>query len=561
MIVRRRTCAQFLGLLVCLSFLGGTAEAAPGPWITPAKNISLSAKSSLNNADVAVDGRGTAVAVWLAHRESENPEDYGTETIMAAVRPKGGKFGNPFALTDPNHRIWNLQAAGGPGGITVMWRRIKPGGDILMARTREPGGDFGPAKVIGSGPYGVYGSGLAAGPDGSFAAIWIQPRQGSASIVRASIRRPGEEFGPSIALSDEESSPSGESPNVAIARDGRVTAVWSQNYSGLSGVMVSDRPPAGTFGTPELVSQPGTTDDPSVGITPNGTTVVTWHQFFDEADALFGAVRTEGGGFGEPVTLSGLPGSEHAWDTKLAVANDGLVTLVWMEWRLTNGWDDYGYPTSSRYSSMRRITWMPGEKPVERQLGQSDGMDGVVNVTSSADGSTTVIWDAEWSRRLHGIVASTRPAGGSFSDPVELGDSSYGMIGLASARDGNAVAVWPGSVDDLSAIRTSSTLPAYCEKARLKLGSPVKAKGAKRAVVAATVATPGRLTVAGSRWLKPFSRQAKKPGNYRLKLIPTARATKRAGRRGGISIRARVEFDPRAAGCLKLKGRLTVRFG
>jgi len=96
-IVRRRTCAQFLGLLVCLSFLGGTAEAAPGPWITPAKNISLSAKSSLNNADVAVDGRGTAVAVWLAHRESENPEDYGTETIMAAVRPKGGKFGNPFA--------------------------------------------------------------------------------------------------------------------------------------------------------------------------------------------------------------------------------------------------------------------------------------------------------------------------------------------------------------------------------------------------------------------------------------------------------------------------------
>jgi hypothetical protein len=84
--------------------------------------------------DVAVDGRGHAVAVW------QRAVGGGNTAIEAATVRAAGGWGAPQRLSPPGPRVFAPRvAAGGPGAAIVVWTRARRGGLAVEAARRARG--------------------------------------------------------------------------------------------------------------------------------------------------------------------------------------------------------------------------------------------------------------------------------------------------------------------------------------------------------------------------------------------------------------------------------------
>ena len=554
-----RTLFACLSALLASVILGGTATAAPGPWVTPGKSIAVQPTVDIYSSNVAVDSDGTVAAVWtVSHQNDEELQDDDTDSVMAAIRPRFGKFGRPFELSGDDHRVSNVQVVGGASGITVMWQKTVPGGDRLATRTRPPGGRFGPVGFFPAGDHGAYDSRIAMGDDGTTVAVWSRPGTAFSTVVQASIRPPGGDFGLPVDLSPEEANVNVHYPDVAITRDGTITVVWAREavFSEQTIEAVSS-PPGGSFGEPVPVSDPGWVTSPVIVAAPDGTTTVVWRNFATGLAGLFTSSRAPGGGFGPRMLVTGANLGGNGVRPGLAVSNDGLVTAVWGVQKSEQS-QDPDHPFTYDYTGMGMATWKPGQHPEKEWLGRSEGLVASPDVTTSADGSTSVIWPEGEYQKPRGLLAMTRPEGGEFSEPVRIDQDQPTSLSIASSRDGNLVATWPGSIDDSYVIKAASTVPSYCRKATIALGSVTRNRKAGTARILIDAESRGLVRVKGTRQVKPASGSIGRTGERHLKIVPRGRIAGKLNRKGRAAVRVRISFDPRARGCLKDFARRTV---
>ena len=120
------------GLVCCVVLGGGAGSAWAAPaWLAP-QDLSAAGQHAYD-PQVAVDGRGNAIAVW---RRSE-----GTNTIVqAAVRTSGGSFGAPQDLSTAGQNAYDPQVAvDGRGNAIAVWSRFDGTNFIVQAAVRAAG--------------------------------------------------------------------------------------------------------------------------------------------------------------------------------------------------------------------------------------------------------------------------------------------------------------------------------------------------------------------------------------------------------------------------------------
>jgi len=196
-------------------------------YFTPKRGGSFGAPQDLSAAgqsasfsEVAVDGRGNAIAVWRRFD--------GTNTIVqAAVRAAGGSFGAPQDLSAAGQKAGFPEVAvDGQGNAIAVWQRFDGTNFIVQASVRAAGGSFGAPQDVSAAGQTANDPQVVVDGQGNAIAVWSRSN-GTNDIVQASVRAAGGSFG-----APQDVSAAGQDahvPQVAVDGQGNAIAVWSRS--------------------------------------------------------------------------------------------------------------------------------------------------------------------------------------------------------------------------------------------------------------------------------------------------------------------------------------------
>lgn len=300
---------------------------------------------SAEDARVAIDGNGNAVAAW------DVPVD-GFTRVQASRQPAGGSWSAPATLSPAGENAGSPELAMGPDGdTTLVWRTV--GAESRIKSVRRPAG-AGWGSVLPLTPVGelAFNPAVATGANGNATAAWtasvsghnvvqakVRGSQGWGTVKTLSpadldagdphvamtpagqsfvvfpvienakwraqvIRRPaGGAWGSRVKLSAR--GQSSQWVRVAANRDGDAVAIWSVVGEGV--IEASSRPHGGSWGIAEDVSETGRTSGaPEIALSDQGSaTAAFWAQ-----DATLvriqAARRSPSGTWLDPVFISTL---------------------------------------------------------------------------------------------------------------------------------------------------------------------------------------------------------------------------------------------------------------
>ena len=169
---------------------------------------------------IALDDNGNAVAAWIAVRVEGGSR---TEAVEAAFRPAGGSWSAPAALSAPaaNFDYLNL-AVDGRGDAVALWRRVGDGRVLATARP-SASGSWQEAREIGVSSGQVD---LSLDRGGNAVASWLVPgAQGSQDDVATALR-PGAS-GTWHTASIAARGAGFDLPDIELDRAGNATVVWA----------------------------------------------------------------------------------------------------------------------------------------------------------------------------------------------------------------------------------------------------------------------------------------------------------------------------------------------
>ncbi len=428
-----------LAALCALALVPATASAAPqGPWQVPATDLSASAADAIA-PDLKILPDGSAIAVWWINDGPSN-------SIQASTRPPGGSFGAPFDLSEPTENaVGPTLAIGSDGSAAVTWLRVDTPDRIVRAVTSAPGGSFGEPVDISEAGQDAFEQEVAVGPDGSATAVWRR-----AGIIQTSTRPSGGSFGTPVDIS----ATGAESPQIAIGPDGAATVVWRR--AGI--IQASTRPPGGSFGIPlDLSESSENANGPTIAVGSDKTTIVAWRTGsgcdVSTPCIIQSSTRPPDGSFGTPEDLSDAGGTSRG--QQIVIGPDGAATAVW---QLFDG-------TWWIIQTADRPAGGPFGAPVD--LTGIDNFSTAPSIAIGPDGTKTVVWQfnaVDFS--TPGVIQSaTRPPGGSFGPVADLSASGQGNAvdaKIAIGPDGTATSVWTsddGTNEDI--LTASTTSPIY----------------------------------------------------------------------------------------------------
>jgi len=218
---------------------------------------------------VAVATDGTTTVVW---------EDF-ERGLKASTRPAGGTFSAPVTLTTAHQgELWDVAISA--DGATVLWVRPKGrSGDkqgLVQASTRLADGSFStPVNLatVALSKVDPHPSATVA-PDGTTTVMWAGWR-GRTGLVEASTRLANGRFSKPVDLTT-----AGHTtfyPQVPVAADGTTTIVWT-GWNGKTGlVQASTRRADGTFSPPiDLGATGRAVDFPQVAVAADGAVTAVW---------------------------------------------------------------------------------------------------------------------------------------------------------------------------------------------------------------------------------------------------------------------------------------------
>ena len=258
----------------------------------------------LGPPQAAIDGAGNAIVVW--QRVRRHGHEHGV--VQAAIRPAGGAFGAPVALSATGSGAVHPQVAmNAAGDAVVAWEQHVNQTMVVQAVVRPAGGSFSaPVRSLRRGPHG---------PAAARRARRRRQRHG-----RVDADGPGGHDGPGRDPAGRRCVLGGRRPVAARATraagrsrrtaSGETVAVWTHvDAGGHTIVQASTRPPGGAFSAPADLSAAGQNAiDPHVAIDAAGNALAIWSRF-DGIRVVQTATRPAGGAFGAPADLS-LAGGE-----------------------------------------------------------------------------------------------------------------------------------------------------------------------------------------------------------------------------------------------------------
>ncbi len=456
-VFRRRRLVVVLALAVgALSVAAGGSPAAG--WLAPTSTPPGSVE--VDSQDMALDAQGDAVAVWTS---------YGVpwRVTQAATRPLGGAWSTPVTFSVPGEEGgWNPRVAvGADGDAVAVWSSVShPSSSvtkqIVMAATRAAGGAWS-APVALSDADGIaltYEPRVVVDAQGDATVIWGEETE-DAVVLRTRTRPHGGAWGAPVDLTD---SGSVAGPQLAVDPQGDVTAIWSWRpvpEDTIAIIQSSTQLAGGTWSTPvDLSAGDRQALYPQVAVDAQGDAVAAWQSYPPDADGpvVQAARQTAGIGWGPAVDLS----DGTAYQPDVAIDPQGTATAVW------ETHDDVGRIVHASTSTLGG-TWSAAVDLSARD--DANWIGAIPQVATDPQGDVTVIWKAFHSPSSNVAQAARREAGGSWSAPVDIGDTSGVIEPMRVAADpqGYVTAAWSyGSqlhsavFDPIAPLLSDVTVPA-----------------------------------------------------------------------------------------------------
>ncbi len=328
---------------------------------------------------------------------------------VGATRASGGRRSRFFALS--------LVLAGGLSALASAPAVAAPQGPWVL-----------PAVDVSAPSQDAESPALAVGPDGTVTVVWTRDN-GTDDTLKVASRPPGGAFGAPVDLTS--SGVDAARPSIATGPDGTTIVVWVRDDGPNEIVQAATRTPGGIFQNLTTLSEPDQgADNPRIAFGPDGTATAVWRQATGSGSTVRAATRPPGGTFGAAVDLS--QPAPNTGPAQIAFGRDGTTTAVW---RRLDGSDWIA----------QAATRPPGGSfgAAEDLSGSGQSVEAGPSIAFAGDGTTTVVWTR--SNGSNNIAqAATRPAGGTFSTPVDLsaiGASAF-FPGVTAAPDGTTTAIW-----------------------------------------------------------------------------------------------------------------------
>jgi hypothetical protein len=360
---------------------------------------------------VAMNARGDAAV-------TTGPED---APLALATRPAGGAaFGSvalPFTSGELSQTFTDL--ALGADGTVLLGLRFADG---VRMTTGPLAGPLQPPTTVTSDPWpDAAGPQLAVADDGTVVAVWGLD-VGFNSVIRWSVKPPGGTWGPVQGNGTDHSASLG---SVSVSPDGHalITYVAYDNASGGTVYAVS-RDPGGQFGAPERVSADGDQLSwrPTGALAAGGAAVVA----YGSSDQMVIVHRAS----------ASAPWSPR--DTAATGATSAPSIVL----------DDHGNFVLAYAHDLTKATLLTGRADGTHDAPVDLGQATVPALAMAGDGTATAVYSTFSDARLY---AMRRPAGGAWGTPEAIDDASDrtqfvgGQIPAASvAADaaGDAVVGW-----------------------------------------------------------------------------------------------------------------------
>ena len=314
---QRATCVA-LAYAACM--LGRAHAVAAPAWLSEADLSLIGHNASVPH--IVLDARGNAVAVWTRN-------DGSNFITQAAVRPAGENWQAPVNLSNAGRDTFDAEVAiDARGDAVAVWHGSDGTNDIVQAAARPAGGVWQAPIDLSAGGHDAFNPQVVLDAQGDAVAVW-QRSNGSNSIVQGAVRPSA--TGVWQAAVDL-SAGGGNALNPQIAVDARGDAVvdW-QRFDGTNFIaQAAERLAAsGVWQAPVDLSVAGQSADlPAVAVTPDGTAVAVWERFDGADEIAQAALRPTGGVWQSPVDLS-APG-QNANNVEVAVDARGDVAAVWV---------------------------------------------------------------------------------------------------------------------------------------------------------------------------------------------------------------------------------------
>ncbi|MDQ8045859.1 MAG: PKD domain-containing protein [Patulibacter sp.] len=398
--------------------------ATPGPSFLPASVLNASGQVA-TDPSVAVDPAGNAIAVWKGL-------DGGSYRIQAATRRGGDAWSAPISISAVG------QTAGSPkvafdaaGDATAVWIRSDGTNDRTQTATLMAGATWSTPVTLS--PAGVNASAPQISVDaaGDAVAGWIagdNPPQFQAATRTGPLG--------SWSIAGGVSGPGTASgARVSIDSSGHAAAVWAEDGPGTIGRRIrwSEVLPNGVWKSPaDLSALGGPSEAPAIATDPAGDLVAAWDRY-------------DTGGYGLQV-VSRAAGSAN-WDTPITLPSVDTGSASNAQVGFDASGDAFATWTRLPSSGKKRVeastrpvggTWSP---TVALSTPTTTALTDQLAV--SAGGDATVLWEATVDNAQR-IQTSTRPAGGTWSAPVNLSPAGITAFSPSIALDasGNGLASW-----------------------------------------------------------------------------------------------------------------------
>ena len=286
------------------------ATRAPGEAFGPGVRISGDTGGS-TQTDAAIDAAGNLIVVYVLEGDGLDP------TLYARVRPRGGTFSEPVALSEPLRNPFRprieMNAA---GKAVVSWVDNAP--DIARAVVREPGGSFpAPADAEALAPVLSVVTDAAIDAAGT---AYVSLRHNDESELPFALYRmyPGET---DFSGPEPISGPGEQELNANLEVNDAGHVLFA--YTASNAAWAAYAPPESSLGTAQNLGTITNTSAPEVALDAAGNALISW----ENADRAV-LVRRPAGQLAGPIEPMGGTDSFHH---DIATTPDGSFAILLFE--------------------------------------------------------------------------------------------------------------------------------------------------------------------------------------------------------------------------------------
>ena len=315
---------------VSIDIYANRYTAAAG-WGT-AQRIETNNTGVAQNAQVALDSSGNAIAVW------QQRNDAGRDDIWANRYTAGVGWGVAVLIENGFFDAGNPQVAidGSGNAIAVWWQH--GGGRRLVANRYVAGSGWGTGAVIDTGSTGEASAPqIAMDAGGNAIAVWawnsaVPNGPTYEYTVWANRYTPASGWGTAGPIDSVNNSNPVPAPHVALDGSGNAIAVWHRPDGSWDSIWANRYAAGSGWGTPVLVETDNTNSARAarVAFDASGNAFAVWTQSFGGVANVMANRYAAGIGWGSAVLIE-TDDAGPAFEPSLVVDGNGNATAVWSQ--------------------------------------------------------------------------------------------------------------------------------------------------------------------------------------------------------------------------------------